>query len=169
MGPHKITSAWVSWPTFGWVVKELLYSTLVRKYGLNLILILFFYVCLTGYSRRVPQMARYGTFYSLLTKWLIQLSVCRVVVTVECAVWTCLLLWSSTVWSNWILFENFEHIFRFVGLMAYSSPTVCQRLTLSLTRETQLKYICFHPYFQITVYLGKRDFVDHVSHVEPIG
>lgn len=24
-------------------------------------------------------------------------------------------------------------------------------------------------YFQITVYLGKRDFVDHLTHVDPIG
>ena len=34
--------------------------------------------------------------------------------------------------------------------------------------NTLIDSICFHP-FQITVYLGKRDFVDHVSHVEPIG
>lgn len=32
----------------------------------------------------------------------------------------------------------------------------------------QTRIICKH-FLQITVYLGKRDFVDHISHVDPIG
>lgn len=54
-----------------------------------------------------------------------------------------------------------------------SSPNGKVNLVMMLTSSPLIHFFiclyCTFVYFQITVYLGKRDFVDHLTHVDPIG
>lgn len=40
---------------------------------------------------------------------------------------------------------------------------------IAFVDDPHLHVLFLHLYVQLTVYLGKRDFVDHLDHVDPVG